>query len=265
MMDAMQIMDVTPEMAAEWLKRNPMNRRIKKEHLAQMVRDMKAGYWQFNGDAIRFDVDGNLIDGQHRLHSCVRSGVAFKTLVVRGLSSTVRDTIDSGAKRSNGDRFEMQGVPNGRHVAAMINQIGTLAFHEPRRVFTPSESDAIYRRHYAQIDISVKHANRSGAVPPVWLTSLHFIGCYTGKEPLAEAFVRVFKTGIPSYPDDPAHLMRERLVRAKMAGNPMSRDWTELSYLMVTTFNNFMRGMSTKALRPTKSLEIKGWSEKDLW
>ena len=44
---------MTPEYAARLLMNNPANRHISKNAVAAMARDMVAGKWRMNGDAIR--------------------------------------------------------------------------------------------------------------------------------------------------------------------------------------------------------------------
>ena len=71
------IVTITPEEAAKMLETNQRNRNVSKNAVAAMARDMTAGHWRLNGEAIRIDGDGNLIDGQHRFSACVMSGGPF--------------------------------------------------------------------------------------------------------------------------------------------------------------------------------------------
>ena len=49
-----EIVDVTPQMAKEWLASNPENRRLDKGHAASLARDMQAGNWRLTGQSIQF-------------------------------------------------------------------------------------------------------------------------------------------------------------------------------------------------------------------
>lgn len=88
------ILDVTPELAEKFLIQNTRNRKLRSAHLKAIVRELKEGKWQFNGDALRFDSKGTLVDGQHRLHAILLSGVTAKTLVMFGLAPEVYEDID---------------------------------------------------------------------------------------------------------------------------------------------------------------------------
>lgn len=115
-----ELVDVTPGLAAKWLENNKNNRNIRDQHVDTLARDMRVGNWKFNGDAVRFDDAGNLIDGQHRLWAIMHSGTTQKMLVVRGLSEEAFDTIDSGALRTAGDALSRRGFHMGTNIAATV-------------------------------------------------------------------------------------------------------------------------------------------------
>jgi len=74
---------VTPEMAAEWLKKNKGNRPVIKAAVSAYARDMQAGKWRPVHQPIAFDARNNLVDGQHRLHAIVKSGECIRMCVAR--------------------------------------------------------------------------------------------------------------------------------------------------------------------------------------
>ena len=92
---------VTPEKAQEWLKLNPSNNRtISVRMVSRYARDMAEGRWNRTHQGIAFDVNGDLVDGQHRLHAVVQAGVPVHMLVVRGLGVDLRASIDQGLSRT---------------------------------------------------------------------------------------------------------------------------------------------------------------------
>lgn len=114
---------VTPAIAEAMLAHNTNNRKPRKSRIDAYARDMEAGDWQENGDAICFDYDGNLIDGQHRLHARVASGTSGWMLIVRNLRPTAQDTKDDGAKRTMSDTFGFHGVANQTTAAAVVRRV----------------------------------------------------------------------------------------------------------------------------------------------
>jgi hypothetical protein len=66
--------------------------------------------FEINGDTIRFDSHGTLIDGQHRLAAIVASNEGQVLLVVEGLDPTVFGTIDQGKPRTVANIIASTGV-----------------------------------------------------------------------------------------------------------------------------------------------------------
>lgn len=117
-----ELVYVTPDAARRWLYRNNGNRVLRKEVVAKLARDLKAGRFVENGDAIRVSVEGDLADGQHRLHAVVESGVSVWMLVVSNLPAAARDTVDDGVKRTMADRFTFHGEASPKTLAAVVRR-----------------------------------------------------------------------------------------------------------------------------------------------
>lgn len=115
--------EITPEIAESMLARNTRNRKIRTRGVDQYARDIENGDWKENGDAIRFDADGVLIDGQHRLTAIVAAGAAVWCLIIRGLTTATQLTVDSGIVRPMSERFEFNGVNNSKTAAAITRRI----------------------------------------------------------------------------------------------------------------------------------------------
>lgn len=116
--------DVTPGIAAEFLLRNHNNRPVKDSRVAQFADMMSRGEWPYTGEAIKFDTNGDLLDGQHRLLAIVRSGVVLKMHVIYGLPREHQLYMDLGTKRTAGDQLGMQlGMLNGNRVAALARLV----------------------------------------------------------------------------------------------------------------------------------------------
>lgn len=114
---------ITPDKAKRYLKSNESNRTISNTLVQRLSRDMKAGKWELNGEAIVFSADGKLIDGQHRMTAVVKSGVTVPMLVVRGVNADARFTIDHGRARTAGDVLRMKGCDYNTLRASMARVI----------------------------------------------------------------------------------------------------------------------------------------------
>lgn len=140
----LQVQWIGPSEAKLMLAGNIDNRRLRPGVVSRYARDMACGNWKFNGDAIRFNGDGTLLDGQHRLLACIESGTVFKTLVIRGLSHDDRATLDTGAKRSMTDVLRWRGETSQALLAAIISwclRYETGNFRNPQ--FGPSHSEQL--------------------------------------------------------------------------------------------------------------------------
>lgn len=113
-----EFITVTPGLAQEWLGRNEGNRNLKHLKIATLVRDILADRFLITGEAIKFDWNGRLIDGQNRLHAVVKASRPVTLLVVRGLDPESQKVMDTGAKRSAGDALRMAGHHNQQNVLA---------------------------------------------------------------------------------------------------------------------------------------------------
>lgn len=128
-MPTARVVDITPAVAAQMLDKNVKNRKVSNRNFGTLVRAMKNGEWELNGEAIKVDLNGFVLDGQHRLHAVVESGVTIRTFLIEGLSSSTQDTMDTGKSRGLADVLAIRGEPNATTTAAVT-----------RRVF-------LYRRH----------------------------------------------------------------------------------------------------------------------
>jgi hypothetical protein len=101
---------VTPELAKKWLMKNVSNRALTKGTVAIYAGSMAAGDWKLSGSPIIFDQDGNLIDGQHRLHGCIKANVSFETTVAYNIANDAYEVLDNGQKRSAADILTQKSI-----------------------------------------------------------------------------------------------------------------------------------------------------------
>lgn len=114
-----EVMFITPEIAQQWATLNTRNRPVRYNKVAQFARDMKAGKWALNGETIKIAVNGDLLDGQHRIFACIQAGVPFQSVVIRGLQPEAQDTIDTGVARRMADQLALRGEVSANLLAAV--------------------------------------------------------------------------------------------------------------------------------------------------
>lgn len=119
-MVSMGMETITPEKAEEMLSHNTANRPINKSLVQQYARDMSSDNWDVTGESIKFDIGGNLIDGQHRLSAVRVAKQPITTMVIRGLETSAKFVIDTGKSRTTRDALTFAGEVNCTDLAACI-------------------------------------------------------------------------------------------------------------------------------------------------
>lgn len=102
---------IGPEQAIAYLACNRINRKLRLATVKRYEEEMLQGAWTLTSDAIAFDDQGNLIQGQHRLTAIQRTKTTHAFWVCRGLPSEARGNLDSGSKRELHDRLTIAGHP----------------------------------------------------------------------------------------------------------------------------------------------------------
>lgn len=115
---------ITPVTAKEWLDNyNEGNRPLNWHRIHKMADDMKAGKFPVMNDAISFDVNGRLWNGQNRLNAIVVSGCSIEMSVTRGTDPDCFLYADSGMKRSGGQSLQTMGYENATNLAALAGAV----------------------------------------------------------------------------------------------------------------------------------------------
>lgn len=197
---------IDPETAKLMLERNTRNRTITGNVLNRnrnvLGRAMAQGEWALNGSTIVFDDSGTLLDGQHRLYSCVQSGRAFDTLVVRGVKTTSQVTMDSGRGRTARDQLKIDGMKNSPTMAAAANALlsvyvgGYSAFEQESGIAVATRAEIVDFAESSQllagIVRKVNGKKKSSAAPNLMtlqsVAAFTYIACSIDRA-IAEAFV----------------------------------------------------------------------------
>lgn len=248
---------ITPEMAVVMLEKNTQNRTIRQSHVDALVKELKEGRWALNGDAIRIDLDGVLLDGQHRLWACVNSDVPIQTFVVEGLPREVMATIDGNKPRTGADQLKLFGEINTALLASTLRLMVGIASKDPGLPVSRGELQLILGFNPG-VRETVSKATRIKKVAPSLIGVIHYVGSvFQGKPAEAEAFMEVMVTGVPAYPGCPAHLLRERLLETKRGASRLTL--VDNVDLHVHTWNNFTQKKPlTKLQQPKSKPELVG-------
>ncbi len=129
---------LTPARAQQLLDTMGANRRLADYYVAQMASDILEGRWVDNGETLKIDHRGRLIDGQHRCAAVVLSGIAIPAILVGNLSDNAQGTVDIGRTRSASNTLQIQGVSSPIEVAAIAKMVIQYDKH-PERTWTAGD------------------------------------------------------------------------------------------------------------------------------
>lgn len=105
---AAHIIKANKKIVDHLLSLNRNNRSIKKCHLKWILDAIEKKEFVLTGQGIGISVDGDLIDGQHRLTAIREAGYPpVEILVVTGIDPRARIYIDQNAKRSTADMLKI--------------------------------------------------------------------------------------------------------------------------------------------------------------
>jgi hypothetical protein len=250
--------DITPEIAKAMLEKNPANRRFRQPHAAALKSDMDAGDWHENGAPFIILKDGTLADGQHRAWAIWKSGITAKNcVVIRGMSKDAMHTIDTGAKRTVGDHLQIAGMANGNEVGAVITTLANIARHRVSATVTSSAARRILHAHPGILE-STRATARSFRRIASYLGALHYLTVWSGHADRADALADVWKTGVPDYPGDPMHVLRERFIRTDGTATPVASDAKKR--LLLAALPPFLNETPRKIIRPADIYGFPGWT-----
>jgi hypothetical protein len=253
---------VTPELAAEWLKRIKKNRKINKYRVDGLAHDMERGKFHYNGVPVCFNNKGELMDGQHRLSAIVQSGKAQMLAIERDLDGEVFDTYDIGLARNTSHYLQMEGYRYSSNVAAAARNIYSYVAHgtfEPNNYVTHQDKmDTV--RSYPDI---AKYVNSYGLgkvelkLSPSVLATVHvLLKQYAGSKKAVDEFMDGVVTGESLPHGDPRLTVRNWIVRRPMSGS--TRGWRGRSWSMhvlnqlLQAWNNWRLDEKVHHIKPLK-------------
>lgn len=113
---------LTPELAREWIKTMPeYQRKPSMQVVAEYAADMENGRWvEGTGDAIRFNKQGQMIDGQHRCLAVIESGCSIMVTVIYDLDNEVYMVLDRGKKRTAANTVNGTNANNRAAIAKVL-------------------------------------------------------------------------------------------------------------------------------------------------
>lgn len=99
---------------------NNHNRPMTVKNRQEIEEDLRTHGYELTGDTIKFGKSSNMLDGQHRLEACVKSGEPLESHVLFGLEDDIFDILDRGRRRTPGDILAIAGYKYGALLAGAV-------------------------------------------------------------------------------------------------------------------------------------------------
>ena len=112
---------IGPAQAIKFLEANTLNRSISEARVAQYSSDMENKRWRRTTTPIKFDTNGTLIDGQHRLWAVINSGQEVEFLVAYDCDVEEREVQDIGKGRTLREIISFEQVDVTAQMIAAAN------------------------------------------------------------------------------------------------------------------------------------------------
>ena len=150
-----KVITITPDMARDMLTRNMKhNRPALKNTVHGYARLMKNGNWNLTHQGIAFDEDGELIDGQHRLHAIIEANIPVRMNVTYNVHHAPGEvfTIDMGRKRTYANVTMMSGIDDPVYRYAGTSVSAYIRYKMPGgHKADPAEIVDYINRHYDDV------------------------------------------------------------------------------------------------------------------
>ena len=104
-----RVQTITPARAAELLEANTTNRPLSRPVVRSFAEAMRRGEWMVTHQGIAFDVNGVLVDGQHRLAAIIEADRPVELTVFTEVGEGTFDVLDTGKRRTAADVLAIEG------------------------------------------------------------------------------------------------------------------------------------------------------------
>lgn len=236
---------ITPEIARQYLDMNKENRPVRRMRVDSYAQQMARGQWLPTGDPIRFNSEGRLLDGQHRLHAVIQANATLDMIVIRDVPTAAFKVLDSGYARTVGNAIGFNLKNSTTMVAASrllwVIEVGG----DPRRqvdMLTPSRVDLAdyYLSHEKEMTASVHFAQQmttmfsNGTNKSAWSAFMQL--AWRINEDWAYEFHSRVHTGLDLGLGDARYVLRNLLIRGEIGDRRASQHLG----LIIKTWNDWM-------------------------
>ena len=254
---------VTPDLAKKILSTMVNNRNIKKRSLSKIIEDINSNQWvSNNGESLKMNKQGRLIDGQHRLQAIIETNKPLDLYITFNCHIDSINTVDTGSSRSLINVLKINNIK-------YYNTIGSIVQSESvifKGVSIRNISNATKVKGYPKVVYLVKNnseylyfvckeSDKLNVKFPLFSTSFYskyFNIFYKIDKDVCFEFFNKLSTGIDA--DSPIFLLRQALIKDS-SKSIKKLSLKEKEALFIKCWNHFVDGTELKTLRWQASTE----------
>lgn len=238
---------ITPEIAQKLLATVDNPPPEDKKALAHYEAAMRAGGWLQNGQAIKIDTNGKLIDGYHRLKACVNAGVPFRTLVARHVKADILHTIDQHRRRNFTTVLKARNIEHATEIHRSLGKLIRIengVFKMLNLPITWERLDIVLESNPEIIEASkIAHDTPIRLLPSKAQTTFIFMALKAGHEDLLREFIAKMDTdGANISYNDPVGVLMTTLTSLIENSSSRSIDPDVALAITIQAFNDCISG-----------------------
>lgn len=244
----------TPAMAEAALSKNEVNRSLRPGSVDRYQSDMESDFWKVPDSCIIFDVNGRLINGQHRLTAQARAGATIWWPVMTGVPEDFAAIFDNGAMRSPADALHMMGIGN----APLLSAIASIAVKLERRNFATTKNnvstseiiDIVHRsellKHSAKVASDFRTAGSATPIYPRVIGAAHWWIAQDNELVEADAFMTRIQSCAGERTGSPVLALMRRCNEIKRLQQRVH--WRDYFYMVMKAWNADVEGRNVSKI-----------------
>jgi hypothetical protein len=218
---------MTPDKALKILEENlGANRDVRQSWVVELARRIANGEWQETHQGIAFDVNGKLIDGQHRLWAIVEAAKPVKIRVTYNVSSVAMVAVDDGKIRSLLDVAKLDGFAknislNSAHTSCAKFMLQSQRKWDSRLNPSKPEALAFLHKYLHRVDLGVrllKASPKRGLSTAPLMAVVARAADHADEQDLAR-FVRILHSGVQDSNEDVAVILLRNWIQNALMRN----------------------------------------------
>lgn len=255
--------EMTPDLAQRYLDTMRENRKYDNRWVSKLTEVIKNGEWILDGNSIKMDENGHLIDGQHRLRAVIASGETVVMEVKSGFSHEAINVIDAFTKpRSLADVATLNGIVDAAATSSIIN-----AYFREKNGYSdtgrgtklsPTAMLKEYNSHTAEWyrivreTTSVRRGKRT-SLPLLTGSQIGGIAAYLifDKGHPFDVVFSFFEQSLSSNASPNVNIDKLRTALIKNSMSPKKYPWSIIHQMIAKTWNAYVTGKTVRLLRAT--------------